>query len=608
MYGYHGKVLVVDLSLKTSRWDYIPEDIYRNYLGGIGLGTYLLYRYCPPQAEPLSEDNPLIFATSPFVGSRLTTTSKFAVLAKSPLTSFIADSLSSSHLADALKSACGDALILLNRAQDFTLLHIDNGKPVFMDASGLVGLSTFDTEKSVKDLIGKNVRVASIGPAGENQVLYASIANDGGRQAGRCGLGAVMGFKNIKALAINGEMTTQIYDPEGVECYRRKISAKSLGEGTDKYRNLGTMANVSLFNRFGILPTKNFQQATFENADKISGEELFEKHFEKNAYCSNCTIGCEKILVTTDNGKKNTGRMEYESLFAFGPLCNVDDPNTIIRAARLCDELGMDTVSCGATIAWAMECYEKGISIDAEDEGINLSFLESRDLLKTVSMIGHREGIGDLLALGSKRASEIIGERSDRWAMHVKGLEMPGYEPRSLKTMALGFAITPRGACHNRTSGYEADLSGSVDRFGADNRRSEVAVSGEDFTAVLDSLVWCKFLRKAFDDFYSDSAEAYNLITGLDITPAELKVCGERINNLKKLFNIREGWRRCDDTLPHRILNEPLPDGVMPGVVLSQEELDTMVEGYYVCRGWTKDGLIPSSKMCELGLDSLLVN
>ena len=198
MYGYHGKVLVVDLSLKTSRWDYIPEDIYRNYLGGIGLGTYLLYRYCPPQAEPLSEDNPLIFATSPLVGSRLTTTSKFAVLAKSPLTSFIADSLSSSHLADALKSACGDALILLNRAQDFTLLHIDNGKPVFMDASGLVGLSTFDTEKSVKDLIGKNVRVASIGPAGENQVLYASIANDGGRQAGRCGLGAVMGFKNIR--------------------------------------------------------------------------------------------------------------------------------------------------------------------------------------------------------------------------------------------------------------------------------------------------------------------------------------------------------------------------------------------------------------------------
>jgi len=608
MYGYHGKVLVVDLSSESSWWDYIPEDVYRKYLGGIGLGTYLLYKYCPPNANPLSENNPLIFATSPFVGSRFTTTSKFAVLAKSPLTGFIGDSLSSSHFADALKNACGDALILLNSAQNFTLLHVDNGNPVFIDASDLVGLSTFDTEKSVKSLLGNAVRVASIGPAGENQVLYSSIANDGGRQAGRCGLGAVMGCKNIKALAINGDIETQIYDLEGVERYRRKISAKSLGEGTDKYRNIGTMANVSLFNRFGILPTKNFQKATFENADKISGEELVERHFEKNSYCSNCTIGCEKLLATTDNGKKSIGRMEYESLFAFGPLCNIEEPNTIIRAARLCDELGMDTVSCGATIAWAMECDENGISVGDQSDDMKLSFSDSQDLLKTISMIGHREGIGDLLALGSKRASEIVGGGSDHWAMHVKGLEIPGYEPRSLKTMALGFATTPRGACHNRSSGYEADLSGTVDRFRADDSRSEVAVASEDFTAVLDSLIWCKFLRKAFDDFYADSAQAYELITGFDITPDELRLCGERINNAKKMFNIREGWRRSDDTLPHRILNEPLPDGVMPGVSLSREELDAMVEDYYVSRGWTHDGLIPFSKICELGLDELLVN
>ena len=250
------------------------------------------------------------------------------------------------------------------------------------------------------------------------------------------------------------------------------------------------MANVSLFNRFGILPTKNFQKATFENADKISGEELVERHFEKNSYCSNCTIGCEKLLATTDNGKKSIGRMEYESLFAFGPLCNIEEPNTIIRAARLCDELGMDTVSCGATIAWAMECDENGISIGDQSDDMKLSFSDSQDLLKTISMIGHREGIGDLLALGSKRASEIVGGGSDHWAMHVKGLEIPGYEPRSLKTMALGFATTPRGACHNRSSGYEADLSGTVDRFRADDSRSEVAVASEDFTAVLDSLIW----------------------------------------------------------------------------------------------------------------------
>ena len=602
MYGYHGKVLVVDLNTESYRWDVVPEEILRQYIGGIGLGTYLLYKYCPEKVDPLSGDNPLIFAGSPLVGSRLTTSSKFAVVSKSPLTGFIADSLSSSYLADEIKKSCGDGLVLVGKSENLTFLHIENGSVRFLDASHLAGMNTFKTEEEIKRSLGSTVRVASIGLAGENQVLYASIANDGGRQAGRCGLGAVMGSKNIKAVAFQGDMKSTIFDPEGIEILRRDLSLRSLGPATEKYRDVGTVANVSLFNRLGVLPTKNFQRSTFDNADKISGEELYSNHLNKSAHCANCTIGCEKIMVTNDGGEKKGGRMEYESLFALGPLCNIDDPNIVIRSARLCDELGMDTISSGATIAWAMECFEKGILNGDDLDGVSLSFSNSEDFLHILNLIAQRKGIGDLLSLGTKRCSEIVGNGSEDWAMHVKGLEMPGYEPRALKTLALGLAITPRGACHNRSSAYEADLSGQVDRFTVDEYRGDITATSEDFSAVLDSLIWCKFLRKAFNDFYQESADAYNLVTGWDMTPDELRTCGERINNLKKLFNIREGWSRSDDTLPPRILKEKLPDGVMPGAGLTSDELSLMIEGYYKARGWTEDGLIPEYKLVELNI------
>jgi aldehyde:ferredoxin oxidoreductase len=602
MYGYHGRVLVVDLNTESYRWDIVPEKILRQYIGGIGLGTYLLYKYCPRKVDPLSGDNPLIFAGSPLVGSRLTTSSKFAVVSKSPLTGFIADSLSSSYLADEIKKSCGDGLVVVGKSDSLTFLHVKNGSVKFLNASHLAGMNTFKTEEEIKRSLGSAVRVASIGPAGENQVLYASIANDGGRQAGRCGLGAVMGSKNIKAVAFQGDMKSPIFDPEGIEILRRDLSLRSLGSATEKYRDVGTVANVALFNRLGVLPTKNFQRSTFDNAERVSGEEFYSNHLNKSAHCANCTIGCEKIMVTNDGGDKKGGRMEYESLFALGPLCNIDDPNIVIRSSRLCDELGMDTISSGVTIAWAMECFEKGILNGDDFEGVSLSFSNSEDFLHILNLIAQRKGIGALLSLGTKRCSEIVGNGSEDWAMHVKGLEMPGYEPRALKTLALGLAITPRGACHNRSSAYEADLSGQVDRFTADQYRGDITATSEDFSAVLDSLIWCKFLRKAFNDFYKESADAYNLVTGWDMTPDELRKCGERINNLKKLFNIREGWSRADDTLPPRILEEQLPDGVMPGIALTSEELSLMIGGYYSARGWTQDGLIPESKLVELNI------
>lgn len=608
-YGYHGVVLVVDLTTRAVHREPLPESVLRDFIGGTGLAAYLLYQHCPPGADPLGPENPLILACSPLVGSRLTTSSKFAVAAKSPLTGMIGDSLSSSFLAVELKRTGCDALVIKGRADRMTLLSVEDDEVKFLDAEYLVGLSTFDTEQAVRNDLGRRFRVACIGPAGENGVRFASIANDGGRQAGRTGTGAVMGSKNLKGIAVRGRSPAPVFDRDGLDTIGRGLSAKSLGPATEKYRTTGTMANVAVFDRLGALPTRNFRQSTFEFAEEVSGEALYEGHFVKNSHCANCTIGCEKILTVGSGDKKSTGRMEYESAFALGPLVGVSDRETVIRASHYCDEVGMDTISAGGTIAWAMECFERGLLTLDDTGGLDLSFGNAEIILTCLESISNKSGkLGKLLAEGSRIASEVIGQNSHDWAMHVKGLEMPGYEPRSLKTMALALAVSTRGACHNRSSAYEADFSNRVNRLEADALRGRITADGEDFSAVLDSLIWCKFLRKAFDDFWDESAASLNLITGWDVTPDELKRAGERINNLKKLFNIREGWTRADDTLPPRLLSEPLPDGVAAGVGLSDHDLDMMIAAYYQARGWNADGSIPNEKLGELNLDKLVYN
>ena len=609
-YGYNGRALIVDLGLRESRSMPLDEDVLRRFIGGSGLGAYLLYKHCPPGVEPLAPENPLIFVCSPLVGSRLTTSSKFAVLTKSPLTGFIGDSLSSSFMATELKNAGMDALIITGKSASPCLLSINDGQVEYLDASDLLGLTTSETERAVKERLGRRTRVACIGPAGENLVRFASVTNDGGRQAARTGPGAVMGAKNLKAIAVRGTQAVPVQNHDALNAIGRDLTRRSLGPATEKYRTLGTMANVSVFNRLGTLPTHNFQQSTFEAADSVSAERFHQTHFVKNAHCANCTIGCEKVLITDDDdkGKRAKGRMEYESAFALGPLVGVSDANAVIRASVMCDELGMDTISAGATIAWAMECFEKGILTAADTGGVSLRFGSGDTLLECARLIGERKGIGGLLAEGSLRASQIVGQGSDAWAMQVKGLEMPGYEPRSLKTMALGLAVSTRGACHNRSSAYEADFSAKVDRLAVDDQRGHIAAEGEDFSAVLDSLIWCKFLRKAFDDLYEESAEIYTHITGWDMSADDLRLAGERINNLKKQFNIREGWQRADDTLPPRVFQEALPTGVAAGVGLDKQDLDMMIQGYYRARGWRKDGTIPMGKLLELELDDVVGN
>lgn len=606
MYGYHAKVMIIDLTTRDVGWESIPESILTQFIGGTGLGSYLLFRHCPAGIDPFDPENPLIFVGSPLVGSRLTTSSKFAVLTKSPLTGMIGDSLSSSFIAVELKRSGCDALIIKGRSPAPVFLTILDGNVEFHDSMHLRGMDTVETEKKIKELVGHRTRVACIGPAGEQLVRYASIANDGGRQAGRTGTGAIMGSKNLKAIGIRGGTLPKVFDAPGLNEVGRDLSRRSLGAATEKYRTMGTVANVAVFDALGTLPTRNFQQSRFEKAHLVSGETFHETHFVKNAHCANCTIGCEKIVVTNDGNSKKQGRMEYESAYSLGSLVGVGDPNAVIRASALCDEMGMDTVSAGATIAWAMESFERGILTLEDTGGLDLRFGNADAVMKCLMLIAQRDGIGDLLADGTARAAQLVGGGSDAWAMQVKGLEMPGYEPRSLKTMALALAVSTKGACHNRSSAYEADFSAAVDRFSVDDNRGVITMEGEDFSAVLDSLIWCKFLRKAFDDFYEESASIYNQVTGNAITADTLKVAGERINNMKKSFNIREGWKRSDDTLPRRVLTEKLEDGVGQGVGLSSEDLGMMIASYYKARGWTTQGQIPLSKLKELGLDKVV--
>ena len=627
LFGYRGFALVVDLGSGDYRRDPIPAHVLRATIGGIGLGTWLLHRYGGPASdldgETLTDsarrhlldtafepDNPLIFVTSPLVGTRLTTSSKFAVMTRSPLTGFIADGLSSSHLAVELKRAAGDALVITGRAPEPCLLHIDvDGAPRILPARHLMGLSTMDTESAVKAQLGdgskRPVRVACIGPAGENLVRFASIANDGGRQAGRCGPGAVMGSKHLKAIAVRGSRDADptVADPDGLREYARDLSRRSLGAATAKYRELGTIANVSVFNRLGTLPTRNFQQSTFVDAEAVSGEALHQTKQTRSAHCANCTIGCEKIISVSSKGgdekadKSVSARLEYESLFALGPLVGVGDPEAIIRAVRRCDELGIDTISAGGVVAWAIETAARGVLPGgdfptSDDSDQQLQFGNGDAIIGLLDDVGHRRGyLGNLLAGGTRLAAEQVGGGSLDWAMQVKGLEMPGYEPRSLKTLALGLATTPRGACHNRTSAYDADFSSEVDRLTVDERRGRIAADSEDFAAALDSLIWCKFLRRAFSDFWEESAAVYRMVTGWeDFDAAELRKAAAGVADLKKAYNQRWGWRRADDTLPPRTLTEPLPDGVAAGVGLTVEELDGMISDYYAARGWDADG------------------
>ena len=595
MHGYHGCYRRVDLGTGAAHNLPLDETVLRRFLGGVGIGTYLMHRECPAGVNPLAPEAPIVFCLSPLVGTPLTTSAKFAVLAKSPLTDRLCDALSSSHFALSAKRAGMDALVIVGAAAEPSCLVIEGAETRLEPAGDLWGLSADEASDRLRDRLGSQFHTAVIGPAGENRVRYATISHEA-RHAGRGGLGTVMGAKRLKAIAVAGSRYTTVADPARVVAAARDLSQRSFGPATAKYRELGTVSNLLTFNRLAALPTRNFQLGTFDAAEQLSGESLRAARRVARQSCAACTIGCEHI----HQAPGGPVRLEYESLFALGPLCGIGDQAAVLEAARLCDQLGLDTISTGASIAFAMECAERGL-IDAP----GLRFGNADMLLTLIGQIARREGLGDLLAEGTRRAAATIGQGADAFAPHVKGLEIPGYEPRALQTMALGLAVASRGADHNRSGAYEIDFSAQVDRLHATPDAARLAIETEDRAALLDSLILCKFLRGVFTGLFAESAALLSSVTGWDVTADELRTTARRIVTAKKLFNIREGWTPAEDTLPPRFLSESIPAGARGQALLPRDRLEAMVQAYYRGRGWDERGAVPRTLIDELRLGGL---
>ena len=622
MYGYSGKILHIDLTERKTWVESKPEEWYQIYIGGVSMASRLCWENIEVGCDPLSPGNPICIANGIFAGTPVPVGGKYGLVSKSPLTGFIGDSLSGSWLSIALKRAGWDGVVVHGASDDWIWVFIDDDRVSFHNANGLMGLGTFGTEEAIREELGDDqVRSATIGPAGENMVRFANVTNDG-RQAGRTGHGAVWGSKKLKAVAVRGTQGVQVADPETLMQLSFDISKEVQGPHTSKYRILGTVTNVLNMNKLGLLPTRNYQEGVFEDAELVSGEYLSEHYKAKTIACAQCPIGCEQMSVVKDGpyAGSMTG-IEYESLYANGPNLGINDMRTVIKIIDICDRGGMDSMSNGVTISWAMESFEKGV-LKKEDfecvkypEGFEPNFGNAEAGVALTEMIRDREGIGALLSEGTRVASAKIdeerGTESYKWAMHIKGLELPGYDARGLKTFSVGLATGTRGGCHNRSAAYDPDIRGTVDRFSIDETRGKLAVSSEEYAAVYDALPLCKFIRRCFTG-KADRAGAWpaianliNATTGWDFDYDAVDLIGVRAYIIKKAFNIAEGRTRADDHLPWRWHHEPMTKGPSAGHVVTEEELEYLKDIYYEAKGWTKEGLIPKKQLIELGMDDV---
>jgi aldehyde:ferredoxin oxidoreductase len=495
------------------------------------------------------------------------------------------------------------------KAEKPVYLWIDDDSVQLLDASHLSGKSPAETEDTIREELGDYyIRVASIGLAGEKLSRIACIINDKTRAAGRTGLGAVMGSKNLKAIAVRGTRDVLAAKMDEFMEYVKEFHERMKGPATQKYRTLGTPENILVHNSLSCMPTRNYRNSRFEGAEKVSGEVLNEKYVAKVIGCSSCAMRCEHVVVVAEGPYKGTmTRMEYESLWALGPFCGVDSLDAIIKAMDLCNYYGIDSISAGVIAGFAMDCYESGLLTQKDFGGIDARFGNAEAMVKIVEMIGKREGIGDVLADGVKFAAEKIGKGSDKLACHIKGVEVTGYDLRCLKTAALGFAVSFRGADHNRHGAYAFDVKGKVNRLIAEKGRGKMVKDMEDTYNLIDSFIVCKFSRGTYYKELDDMAKLYSLVTGFDMTPQQLKQAGERIQNAARLYNVREGLGRKDDNLPWKVMHEPVPDeGPSKGAFVSQAELDLLLDDYYASRGWTAQGVPTKEKLAELGMEELL--
>jgi len=599
--GYTGKILKVNLTKRETRIEKLDEEVARNFIGGKGLGAKILYDSLRPGIDPLSSENLLIFASGPLTATLAPTSGRWAVITKSPLTNIFLDSQVGGYFGAVMKLAGFDCIIVEGKADTPVYMWVHDENAEIRDAVDIWGKGCFETEKEIKKRLGENVRVASIGPAGEHLVRYACITVDMYRQAGRGGAGAVMGSKNLKAVAVQSSGRKIEYaDPEGFRETAKK-ALKMIEENgfTPLRRKYGTPIWVAPVNEVAILPTRNFRTGIFEHADDISGEAMRSKIVVKDGTCYNCSIRCWKY-TQVKSGKYRVDELagpEYETIVLMGSNCGVNSIEAIAYANLLCDDLGLDTISTGNAIAFAMECFEKNLLTKKDAEGLELKFSNADTEIEMVKRIAYRKGLGSILAEGVRDSSKIIGGSED-FAMHIKGMEIPGYDPRGAFGMALAYATSDRGACHQRAWTVRAEIEGKLTPKYSIKNRAKFVKETQDERAMCFSLVLCDFAPLEVNCF----VELLNKATGFNFTAENYLKTGERIWNLTRLFNVREGVTRKDDTLPMRFMREPLPDGVAKGQMITEKMLDGMLDEYYALRGWDKNGIPTKEKLKELGL------
>jgi aldehyde:ferredoxin oxidoreductase len=590
MNGWTGKILWIDLSVESAWVEDLDDLVLNQFLGGRGLGAYLVYTRVPPLSEPLSPENILAFCTGPLTGITVPTGGRSSMSTLSPLTGTILDSNTGAPFGVRLKWAGFDAVVLLGASKRRVWLDICETGVEFHDAEHLWGLEIPQTSAQ---LAKKGAEVISIGPAGENLVRYAAIMDEDGHAYGRGGTGAVMGSKNVKAIRAQGDHKPVPADKDTLEFieYEARKWLNASPRTSQGLPEFGTAVLVNLMNWYGVLPTNNFQKGVFEHAEMISGERLREEFLDKRGACWSCSIGCKRRTHTSHEHGEGP---EYETIYALGSNLGISDFEAVIEANYLCNRLGIDTISAGATIGCAMEMAEKGL-LDTD-----LRFGRADLLRATLTDIAYRRGLGNELAEGSRRLSAKFGSPGS--AMQVKGLEMPAYDPRGMQGQGLLYATSNRGACHLRGNMLGPELLGlpkMLDRH-APGGKAGLLIVLQHTNAVIDSIGMCKFAGFAIgDEFFARLTTA---VTGVQYQVQDILQAGERIWNLERLYNLRAGFTRMDDTLPPRFLEEPLKEGSSQGHIV---HLDEMLAEYYRFRSWSQQGIPTPQKLNALGLAQL---
>lgn len=596
------KVLKVDLASSKTEVEVLGEDIVRNWIGGRGVAAYLMLRAKASKADPLGPENPLIFAAGPLSGTSAPTGGRYNVVTKSPTTGFIAFANSGGHFGAALKHAGWDVIYIEGKAEKPVYLLVQDDKVEIKDASHLWGKVVSETEATLRQEIGSDkVKIASIGPAGENLVKIAAIMNDGHRAAGRGGVGAVMGSKNLKAIAVIGSKgAPQPADREKfMQVVRDKVNILRndpvAGGGLPKY---GTAVLVNIINENGLYPHKNFQTGVYDKAPEQSGEALEAKYLVKNQPCFACPIGCGRVSKLPVMEKESEGP-EYESIWTFGSNMGINDLASIVTANHLCDEYGLDTISTGSTLAAAMELYENGLIKDEEFEpGPPFRFGNTEVLHYYIDKIAKREGFGDKLAEGSYRLAESYGR--PEFSMSVKKLELPAYDPRVAQGLGLHYATCNRGGDHVKGYMISPEILGYPKKMDPlDIGEEKVAMTKliQEATALVDAAGLCIF--SSFGLWGDDYRDLLNAFFGWDLPTEEYIKIGERIWNAERIFNLEAGLKAEDDILPSRLINDPMPEGPHKGQTSKVKE---MLPVYYKLRGWNPDGTVPEDKKQQLGL------